>query len=101
MSDLYEWEAKLPDEFLTCRDTTFSHDWQLVTTKRGPGGFVRTIHCPRCETTKKQYLDPVGYIIITKTVYNPDYLRPKGAGRVTKDDNARMRLASMKPRRKR
>lgn len=100
MPDLNEWEAGLSPEFLFCRDTTFKHRWEIGTIKRREGGYERMLGCSRCGASKTQLIDRDGYVEGTRDLTYPDgYLRPEGSGRVTRADNARMRLASIRPRR--
>lgn len=99
MSDLQKWESALPDNFIACRD--FHHAWKPVTAKKINTGYERHLICARCGVVKIQQLDNFGYLIRTKFGYVEGYQRPEGAGRMTKEDNARIRLMAFKPGRKR
>lgn len=101
-SELNEWEGSLTPEQSLCRDTTFKHNWIAETVRRTEAGFERPLECDRCGAAKTQLLDRDGYVRGYRDEKYPDgYLRPAGSGRVTRADNARMRLASISPRRRR
>jgi hypothetical protein len=98
VTDVSKWEAGLSAEFRACRD--FHHAWVIQTAKKIATGFERHLKCARCEVTKTQQLDNFGFLIRSSFGYVEGYQRPEGAGRMTKDDNARIRLMGFKPRRK-
>lgn len=98
MGDSEKWAMTLPDEFVFCRDTSLGHDWQPVDAMFDESAtmYVRVIMCARCDSTKEQHLDTSGHITRRKAPkYTEGYLRPKGTGRMTKDDNADLRLESL------
>lgn len=90
--NLEEWESQLPLEQLFCRDSSIHHSWDPYTAKRVAEGIERNLICRRCTTIKSQILDNEGYVIRTRMKYPEGYLRPAGSGRITADDNARMRV---------
>lgn len=96
--NIAKWEAGLSPEFRACRD--FHHAWVAVTARKVADGFERELKCARCEVTKTQKLDNFGFLTGSKFSYVEGYQRPEGAGRLTKEDNARIRLLAFKPRRK-
>ena len=87
-----DWLNSLPDPYLECRDTAIGHDWTYLTSDIVDGGYVRHFRCGRCESEKAQILDEFGHVDRNKPVYVKEYLRPHGAGRMTADDNAAVRL---------
>jgi hypothetical protein len=97
--DLAKWESRLSPEFRACRD--FHHAWVISTARKIATGYERELKCARCNVTKIQELDNFGFLVKTKFAYVEGYQRPEGAGRMTKDDNARIRLMGFSPRRKR
>lgn len=76
MNATAQWLAQVDPLTLLCRDT--GHMWRPHTAARTPTGFVRTLGCARCDTTKTQQLDRQGGL--TKTTYRhaPGYLTPRG-----------------------
>ena len=91
--DLSRWEAKLPADFIACRD--FHHAWKPLRAKKIATGYERHLSCARCSVIKVQELDNFGYLVKTKFAYVEGYQRPDGSGRMTKEDNARIRLLGM------
>lgn len=91
------WTREIETDSLECRDTSIRHYWDLVTVRRIKGGFERFFRCPRCTTEKFQELDLEGFVIRTRIKYPTDgYLRPKGSGRMTAKENARVRAEVMR-----
>lgn len=88
------WIKNARASHLVCRD--LSHAWEPLTARRTPTGFERTLECGSCGTLKVQSLDKQGFIIKTRMRYDASYLRPKGAGPLTRDDKAKLRLAVTK-----
>lgn len=93
-----KWVAELPEKYVVCRDTGLRHKWEpwTATFDKFTHQYTRSIHCETCGTVKEQVVDAEGYIVKTKTPRYPEgYLRPKGSGRMTKDDAAIVRVESM------
>lgn len=91
---LGQWQSGLSEDQLSCRD--FRHAWKATTAKRIKGGFERQLHCERCGAFKEQQLDLKGFVIKTKFIYGENYVRPAGSGRVTRDENASLRVQLMR-----
>lgn len=95
--NLSQWQASLTDQQLVCRD--LHHAWEYGTVTRVKGaGFTRTLHCRSCGTLKVQVLDRHGYLLKSKYEYAEGYVRPAGAGHISKEENAEFRLANLKER---
>ena len=92
--ELREWQEGLAETQQMCRD--LQHNWYYQSVERGPDGFIRQLGCITCGTLKLQHLDRSGYIIKSSYEYPEGYVRPAGAGRVTQEENAQMRLLSLK-----
>lgn len=97
-AELKQWSQELSLGALTCRD--LHHTWRYYTASRisKGGGFTRTLECTQCETLKTQTLSEQGYILKTEYTYPEGYTRPKGAGRITSEENASMRIMSLTER---
>lgn len=91
MTAIKTWIKKQNHQHLLCRD--LGHNWIPLTARRTPGGYERQLHCEGCDTVKIQKLDLTGHIITTTMQYTANYLRPPGAGRVTRDEKATIRIA--------
>lgn len=92
--ELKEWQANLPEDMTTCRD--LHHAWIYQSVERSSDGFIRQLGCLTCGAFKLQHLDRYGYIGKTSYEYPEGYVRPAGAGRITTEENAAMRLQSLK-----
>lgn len=92
--ELREWQEALPETQTMCRD--LKHNWFYQSVERSPDGFIRQLGCVTCGAFKLQNLDRYGYILKSSYVYPEGYVRPAGAGRVTQEENASMRLLSLK-----
>lgn len=88
------WLQSQEPSNLICRD--ISHLWTSFTARRIDGHIERVLQCGRCETRKIQKLNSKGFIVSTKYAYPAAFLRPAGMGRLTKDDRAKVRLATFK-----
>ncbi len=88
------WLKSQGTSTLICRD--ISHLWTAFTARRTGRFIVRVLQCGRCETRKIQKLNSKGYILSTRYEYPAAYVRPKGMGRMTKDDRAMVRVATFK-----
>lgn len=86
----HTWLKKQDGNTLACRD--LGHNWQPATAKRVPTGYLRTLACDSCGAIKTQRLDHTGHILRTSMSYPDGYARPKGAGRLTTDDRATLRV---------
>lgn len=92
--ELKEWQEGLPETQAMCRD--LQHNWFYQSVERSHDGYIRQLGCITCGTLKLQHLDRSGYIIKSSYEYPEGYVRPQGAGRVTQEENAAMRLYSLK-----
>lgn len=91
------WLDDAQTEHLLCRDTGIRHRWEPLTAQRETKGFSETIKCGRCGAEKTRYLTKTGLIRKTKIVYPEGYVRT-GEGRVTKAENAAIRLTALRRR---
>ena len=91
--ELREWQESLPETQAMCRD--LHHNWFYQSVERNAEGFIRQLGCLTCGTFKLQHLDRYGYITTSTYEYPDGYIRPAGAGRVTQEENAAMRLLSL------
>lgn len=92
--ELREWQESLSETASMCRD--LQHNWFYQSVERSADGFIRQLGCITCGAFKLQHLDRSGYILKTSYEYPDGYVRPAGAGRVTQEENAQMRLLSLK-----
>lgn len=92
------WADEADLDQLMCRDTGIRHRWDPLNAVRQGREFVETLVCGRCGTTKTRRLTSSGLIKGgTKFAYADGYVR-KGEGRVTKAENAKIRMKSLKRR---
>ena len=78
---------------ITCRD--YSHAWSpWYVTSFGRAGFERGVRCGVCGTARIERLDTLGRIDHRRYEYADGYL-VKGAGRISADFRAAVRLVSM------
>lgn len=91
MKNLNAWIKKTPVSQLTCRDLL--HSWEDYAAKQIPSGFERTLACDRCGCLKVQTLSKHGQVLRSNIRYDSSYLLPKGAGRLDRQDKARIRVA--------
>lgn len=87
--------SSVDEKFLDCRD--IGHNWrkiQIVEDKKNKK-FVRTVACQNCTTERVQVLDNLGYILKAHYRYVAGYLLD-GAGYLTADDRAVMRLRNLR-----
>lgn len=93
-AQLTEVAEKYPDAFLACRD--LSHSWKPQSAVwLEDGNIERTLVCTRCDTLKRQYLSPDGYILVGYYAYTDGYLL-QGVGRLDTDARAGLRKASLR-----
>lgn len=92
--ELRDWQESLPETQAMCRD--LKHNWFYQSAERSTDGFIRQLGCITCGAFKLQHLDRSGYIVKTSYEYPDGYVRPQGAGRITQEENASMRLLSLK-----
>ncbi len=87
--------ADVPDEFLDCRD--LGHAWarpRVVEDKKFRH-YTRLVVCSRCATERIQVISLAGMLVATSYRYATGYLL-NGAGGLTVDDRAKMRLRNLK-----
>lgn len=77
-----------------CRDN--AHAWSYHTARKVGRQYERSLLCTRCSTIKTQLLDSRGVILKTGYSYPENYVRPKGSGRLTRDDRAQLRILTLK-----
>lgn len=87
------WFEEVPIDYLFCRD--LHHAWRYSTARRTPRGFERILSCGTCEAVKIQMLHADGTLYRTKIEYPDGYLRSPGMGRVTRQENAAIRLLNI------
>ena len=92
--EIREWQENLPETSIMCRD--LKHNWFYQSAERTGEGFIRQLGCITCGAFKLQHLDRSGYIMKTSYEYPDGYVRPQGAGRVTAEENAMLRLQAVK-----
>ena len=89
---LKTWLSEQDRTNLICRD--LAHAWLPCTARKiKGGGFERTLICDRCSAIKAQVLDKHAAVLKSSMKYAVGYTRPKGAGRLTAEDRAALRLA--------
>lgn len=95
--DTEAWASGLSQEYLLCRDTSVHHSWEPHNARfdKKLSKYVRVLRCSRCGTQKEQQVDMDGYTGRTRTDYADGYLRPHGAGRMKREDNATIRVESL------
>jgi hypothetical protein len=92
-SQVQEAYAKMPTAYADCWD--MGHQW-----KRGHsepnnlGGFDRSFLCPRCTLEKVQIIDHRGYLVGTRYRNRPEGYSLTGAGYITQDIRAALRLVT-------
>lgn len=97
MAKKIEWADTASPEHLMCRDTGIRHQWEPHNAAKNGTGFVEMLLCGRCGAEKERYITRTGSIVKTKFSYPEGYVR-QGGGRITKDENALIRLLSLKGR---
>lgn len=83
--------------FAECRD--LGHAWKPLDAKRYLGLFVETLRCTRCEARKDRAFSPkTGELkqVNEHRVYPEGYLKPKGSGRLTAAERAKIRLERLR-----
>lgn len=91
------WVDSASPEHLMCRDTGIRHQWTPMNATKSATGFTETLQCARCLAEKVRYISKRGAIEKTKFHYAEGYVRV-GGGRVTKEENAAIRITSLKSR---
>ena len=92
LEDVAEYAAEISSQVLVCRDE--KHRWRLYDIEGdSKTGFTRYHRCA-CKAMRVQTLDADGYIVSTRTDYPKGYQLPAGTGRLSRDGNALLRLAS-------
>ena len=92
-----EWLAKQTDDALLCRDTGIRHPWEPYSAVWHRSQVIETLVCKRCGSEKTRVLEKDGTLVRTNYRYAPEFTR-KGMGRMTKSENARIRVAALKKR---
>jgi len=87
--------SAVDEKFLDCRD--IGHTWRKVevTEDRKLKRYTRTVACQNCTTERVQVMDLQGYLIKAHYRYVAGYLLD-GAGYLTADDRAVMRLRNLR-----
>lgn len=91
------WIEEIRSEHLPCRDTGIGHAWKPITVHREGRAYVETLVCGQCGSEKIRTLTARGEPKKAKTHYADGYLR-EGGGRMSRKDNAAVRLAGIKRR---
>jgi hypothetical protein len=79
---------------IVCRD--FSHAWaHWYATRISGGGFERGLRCSTCGAIRTEYLDALGRLVGSRRYDYPDGYTVPGAGRMTSDFRATVRLTSI------
>ncbi len=87
-----DYVAEVSGQVLACRDQ--KHKWKLYDIEGDRDtGFVRIFRCA-CKAMLRQTLDPQGYVVHRQTKYPQGYQMPAGTGRLSREGNAIIRLAS-------
>lgn len=92
-------KAQNPNTGLMCRDSGIRHAWTPYTVKKVGKIYEETLACYRCGSQKVRHLKGDGTIIKTNYSY-PEGFERKGLGRISKKENAAIRLYSLKSRTK-
>lgn len=84
----------MPDEYLECRD--MGHQWAKHGGRVYTTHIDKTLRCPRCHTMRVFVLTPLGGIVSSHYDYSeaPNYLMPKGTGRIGGDAKDALRLVA-------
>lgn len=83
--------------YADCRD--LGHAWKPLDAKKYRGLFVETLRCTRCDARKDRAFSPkTGELkqVNAHRSYPDGYLRPRGSGRITADERARVRLERLR-----
>jgi hypothetical protein len=96
------WIDSQSDDYLMCRDTGIRHPWQPYTAEAlngGRGGYIERLKCSRCGAIKTRRLDRRGVPVKkgSSRAYPDGFLR-EGMGRMSKEENAQIRIAHIKRR---
>ena len=91
------WADEQSTAHLMCRDTGIRHRWNPLTVRREGRYFIETLVCERCRTEKDRYLTQTGLVKKNKFRYPEGYVR-QGEGRLTKAENAKIRMTALQRR---
>lgn len=95
VGDVEEFVSTIKQAWVDCRSDGHSmakHDVQMDEN----GTFIRTRRCRSCGYKRHYVISGDGHILTTKAEYpNPDYLMPKGTGRLDSDGRAVFRQAAL------
>lgn len=84
--------AEASGQVLACRDQ--KHAWKLYDIEGDSDtGFIRYYRCA-CKAMLKQTLDPHGYVVSRQTKYPKGYQMPPGTGRLSREGQGIIRIAS-------
>lgn len=97
VSEVEEFAQGLKESFLYCRE--MGHNWRPFSARRirakDGGGFLRTLRCTRCKTTREQEISRAGLVFSNKYIHPEGYLH-KGMGRIVGEGRGVLRLESLK-----
>lgn len=97
LGEVADFAEGLKETFLHCRE--LGHNWRPYTAKKrrakDGGGFIRTLRCTRCKTTREQEIDRTGMVQTNKYEHPEGYLH-KGMGRIVGEGRGLLRLESLK-----
>lgn len=92
-SEVAEFAADLPEDFLLCRE--MGHRWlPYQASQNNDGSFHRALRCPRCKTRKEQEISRRG-VIESTTYKHPEGYLHVGMGRIAGDGRGVLRLESI------
>lgn len=84
--------AEAPGQVLACRDR--KHGWKLLDIEGERGaGFIRYYRCA-CKAVLKQTIAANGLVVSRLTKYPKNYQMPPGTGRMSRETQGLIRLAS-------
>ncbi|MFI0265704.1 hypothetical protein [Streptomyces luteogriseus] len=87
-----EYIHDAPGQVLACRDT--KHAWKLKDIEGDrETGFVRYYRCA-CKATLIQTIDANGFVVGRRTKYPKGYQMPAGTGRLDREGQGLIRIAS-------
>lgn len=87
--------SQIQEQFLDCRDLGHTWRWQKAQEDKRYRIITRIVSCDRCGTERVQTLNQYGYLVSSSYRYALGYLL-KGAGFLTVDDRAAMRLRNVR-----
>lgn len=87
-----EYIDTAPGQVLACRDQ--KHAWKLKDIEGDrETGFIRYYRCA-CKATLIQTIDANGYVVSRRTKYPKGYQMPSGTGRLSREGQGLIRIAS-------